>query len=371
MLTKAPKCKFSNRETFHKIFFRNILDSLDIYFASATLHPGIGSIENIGKIKMATKDLLDQPPSTPQPAEEPATQPLKLNEEGRIHLSSCLARVEAALSHNNLFPAERKIAEYIMENSDKATRFSVQELATTAKASEATIVRFCRALGYSGYKEFKLALAAEVRGSVPMTHSDVSEADDVMSITRKVFQSDLQAIADSLEVLSHSEMEKAVEALDKANRIELYGVGSSASTALDAYYRFLRLGLPVNIVNDPYMQAIVSSQLEAKQVAFAISHSGRTEEVIFALSKAKEHGATTICLTSNNRGEVLQYADIKLITASRESIFRSQAMAGRIAHLSVVDALYVNLAIRHYDQATDRVRIADEVIEEKRRRFNH
>ncbi len=295
----------------------------------------------------------------------------RLNSEGRIHLSSCLARIESALAHNNLFPAERKIAAYILANPQNVIPCSVQELATNAKASEATIVRFCRALGYTGYKEFKLALAAEVRGSVEIGHDDVAKGDDVMGITRKVFQSDLQAIADSLEVLDGAEMERAIAALDQASRIELYGVGSSASTALDAYYRFLRLGLPVNIVNDPYMQAIVSSQLGPGQVAFAISHSGRTEEVIFALSKAKEQGATTICLTSNNRGAVLQYADIKLTTAAREAIFRSQAMASRIAHLSVVDALYVNLAMRHYEQATNRVNNADLVVEEKRRRSNH
>jgi RpiR family transcriptional regulator, carbohydrate utilization regulator len=296
----------------------------------------------------------------------------KTNATHRIHLTSCQARVESAISHNNLFPAERKIAEYIIENPQKTTRFSVQELALEAKASEATIVRFCRALGYSGYKDFKLALASEVRASLLMDEQkEVCPADDVMDITRKVFHSDLQAIADSLEVLDPTEMERAVQALDNASRIELFGVGSSASTALDAYYHLLRLGLPVIIASDPYMQAIVSSQLVPGQVAFAISHSGRTEEVIFALSKAKERGATTIVLTGNNRGEILQFADIRLITATRETIFRSQAMASRIAQLSVVDAIYVNLAMRHYTPASAHLFNADQVLEEKRRRFKH
>lgn len=284
----------------------------------------------------------------------------------RIHLTSCLARVESALSHNTLFPAERKIAEYIFNNPRQAIGFSVRELAEAAQTSRATIVRFCRTLDYSGYKEFKLALATEIRGAFDLKQENLSSDDDIMAITRKVFQSDLQAIADSLEVLEGAEMERAVEALDQASRIELYGMGSSASTALDAYYRFLGLGLPVNLVSDPYMQAIVSSQLGPGQVAFAISHSGKTGEVIFALRKAKETGAITICLTSNNRAEIIQYADIKLITAARETSFRSQAMAGRIAHLSVVDALYVNLAMRHFDEARERIRKADEIIEEKR-----
>src|SRR5690349_408667 len=119
---------------------------------------------------------------------------------GRIHLTSCLARIESALSHNNLFPAEQKIAEYILANPNRAVGFSVQELAEGAQTSRATIVRFCRTLDYSGYKEFKLALAAEFRGTVNLKLENLSRDDDIMSITRKVFNSDLQAIADSLAV---------------------------------------------------------------------------------------------------------------------------------------------------------------------------
>lgn len=287
----------------------------------------------------------------------------------RIQVATCLAQVESALAHSNLFPVEQKIAHYILENPAQAVRLSVQELAEVAGASRATIVRFCQTLGYTGFKDFKLALASQLNHSVLLASEELNEGDDVMSITRKVFQSDLQAIADSLQVLDTAEMQRAVEALDNASRIEFYGLGSSASTALDAYYRFLRLGLPVNMVSDPYMQAIVSAQLKTGQVAFAISHSGRTEEVIFALRKSKEAGATTICLTSNQRGNVLQHADIKLITASRETAFRSQGMASRIAHLSVVDALYVNLAMRHFPIASRQVTNADDVVEEKRQ-FN-
>jgi RpiR family transcriptional regulator, carbohydrate utilization regulator len=290
-----------------------------------------------------------------------------LHPHSKIKLTSCLAQVETALAQGNLFPVEQKIARYILENPGKVVRLAVQELADETGASRATIVRFCQTLGYTGYRDFKLALAGQAPDTLALELTEISATDDVMSIARKVFQSDLQAIADSLQVLDATEMKRAVEVLDKATRIELYGLGSSASTTLDAYYRFLRLGLPVNIVSDPYMQAIVSAQLRPGQVAFAISHSGRTEEVIFALSKAKEVGATTICLTSNARGDVLQYADIRLVTAAREGAFRSQGMASRITHLSVVDALYVNLALRNREEAARLVLKSDEVVEERRR----
>ncbi len=284
---------------------------------------------------------------------------------GRIPLTSCIARIETALANNSLFPAERKIAEYVLKNPEEVTGFSVNELARVADASEATIVRFCRALAFGGYKDFKMALAAEAKGAVKITHEDVTRDDDVMSITRKVFQSDLQAIADSRETLDRGEMERAVDAIHKAKRVEFYGMGSSAPAAFDAYYRFLKIGLPVFYVLDPYMQAVSASQLEPGCVAFAISHTGRTDGVIFSLRKAQEAGATTIALTSNVRGPIAEYADIKLITSARETAFRNQAMASRIAHLSVIDALYVNVAIRRYSQATDQVRRTEEVINER------
>lgn len=284
----------------------------------------------------------------------------------RIQLTSCLARIETALLNNSLFPAERRVAEYVILHPSTVITFSVNELARAADASEATIVRFCRQLGFGGFREFKMALAVEAKGSVRIVHEDVSPNDDAMEITRKVFQSDLQAIADSLETLNSAEIERAVQALSIATKIEFYGSGSSAPAAVDAYYRFLKIGLPVQVVTDTYMQALSSTQLKAGQVAFAISHTGRSEASVFSLRKAKEAGAITVCLTSNLHGPILSYADIKLITAARESAFRNQAMASRIAHLSVIDALYVNIAMRRFDDSTERVRRADTVLDERR-----
>ncbi|NWJ47450.1 MAG: MurR/RpiR family transcriptional regulator [Chloroflexi bacterium] len=288
-------------------------------------------------------------------------------EADTIQLTSCIARIETALINNTLFPAERKVAEYIIGHPHEVTTYSVNELARVASASEATVVRFCRALAFTGYKDFKLALAAESSGAVSIIHEDISRNDDVMTITGKLFRSDLQAIADSLQTLDRQEMERAVDVLSSALKIEFYGNGSSAPAAIDAYYRFIRIGLPATVVTDSYMQAVSSTQLKKGEVAFAISHTGRTEEAMFALRKARENGATTICLTSNVRGPITEFSDIKLITTARETAFRNMAMASRIAHLSVIDALYVNLAMRRFDKAQEKVHQADNALNERRK----
>jgi RpiR family transcriptional regulator, carbohydrate utilization regulator len=147
-------------------------------------------------------------------------------------------------------------------------------------------------------------------------------------------------------VLDEQLLEQAVEALLSAARIEFYGIGPSMPIALDAYYRFLRIGLPVTVTTDAAMQAVSAANLPPNSVAFAISHSGRTRETFHALRCARSAGAFCILLSSHMHTPLSDYVDIALITASRETAFRTAALTSRIAHLSVIDALYVAVALR-------------------------
>jgi DNA-binding MurR/RpiR family transcriptional regulator len=178
---------------------------------------------------------------------------------------------------------------------------------------------------------------------------EIHAGDTPAQIARKVFQADMQAIAQTIELLDDRALNRAVNALDTARRIEVYGVGSSGPIAVDAYYRLLRIGLPVGVVTDSHMQAVSASLLRKGDAAFIISHTGRTRETLNAAEKARSASATVIALTSFQRSPITTIAHVVLVTASAETAFRVEAMASRIAHLSVVDALYVALATRRLD----------------------
>ncbi|HLZ55710.1 MAG TPA: MurR/RpiR family transcriptional regulator [Ktedonosporobacter sp.] len=258
-----------------------------------------------------------------------------------------LARLRAA--YGSLSEAEQKVAQWIIQHPEETVHQSVQMLAQRIHVSEATIVRCCRSLGYQGLRDLKLALASEKTSSLQILHEDIVPGDSVLTIAHKVLQSDIQAIADTLAVLDEQVLEKAVQALVHAARIEFYGIGSSLPVAMDAYYRFLRIGLPATVVTDPHMQAVSAALLPPGSVAFAVSHSGRSVETLNALKKARASGATCILLSSHANTPLSQYADIQLITAARETAFRVEAVTSRIAHLSVIDALYVAVAMRNFD----------------------
>lgn len=272
------------------------------------------------------------------------------------------ARLRAA--EHTLTETEQRVAQFIDKYPQEMIHLSVQSLAQRIQVSEATIVRCCRTLGYHGLRDLKLALAAQHATPLQRIHEDILPGDDASSVVRKVLQSDIQAIADTLAVLDDQLFARAVEVLSQARRIEFYGIGSSMPIVLDAYYRFARIGLPATVITDSAMQAVSASQLPPGSVAFAISHSGQTRETLSSMRWARERGATVILLSSHLGTPLCEFADIALITAARETAFRTASMTSRIAHLSVIDALYVALALRRPEAALAALERSAEVMAE-------
>lgn len=268
----------------------------------------------------------------------------------------------------SLPPSEAAVAREVLAQPEKAVRWSVDTLAERAGMSTTTVLRFCRSLGFSGFTDFKIALATELHEVRPKATGDIGADDTTEGIARKVFEADLEAIRETLAMLDARQLEAAAHALNAARRIEIYGIGSSAPIALDAYYRLLRIGMRVGIVIDSHMMAVSASLLTPGDVALVVSHTGRTTETLSAAEKANAVGAKVIALTSFFRTPLIDVSDIALVTATSETTFRVEAMSSRIAHLSVIDALYAVLATLRFDTAGGILERTGKVIEEKRLR---
>jgi RpiR family transcriptional regulator, carbohydrate utilization regulator len=241
--------------------------------------------------------------------------------------------------YTTLSEAEQRVARFIEERPADVIRLAVRALAEQVGVSEATVIRCCQSLGYAGLRDLKLALAVETATPLQLIHEAIQPGDSALVIAQKVLHADIQAIADTLAVLDHDALERTVTALTAARRIEFYGVGSSISVVMDAYYRFLRIGIPTAAVTDPYVQIVSAAQLSHDCVAFAISHSGRSVETLNALQTARRQGATCILLTSHANSPIGEHADIQLITADRDVTQHKESAARRIAQLSLIDAL--------------------------------
>jgi RpiR family carbohydrate utilization transcriptional regulator len=270
-----------------------------------------------------------------------------------------LARVR--VSYPNLSPAERQVADLFERAPDQAVRMPVVALAKEAGVSEATVIRFSRSLGYDGLRELKLELAGEALSAAETVHQAVKPSDDLSTLVTKVMQFDMQAIAEALAVIDISAMQLAVELLAGASRIQCYGAGSSTMVTQEAFYRFLRLGLPAAVETNWHMQATSAAHLPAGSVAFAVSRTGRTRQTLAALRWAKRSGAKTVVMTSYRGEPISELADVELIVAAPDDSIRPEAVATRIAHLAVIDALSVALAMRNPDKSKTALLIDEEI----------
>lgn len=258
------------------------------------------------------------------------------------------------LLYNEMGKAEKQIADWIFENPGKIISLSIVELAEQCKCSEATIVRFSKRLGLSGYQELKISLASESGGSAVSTH--ITAEDSAFEIYEKVCNDIYCSLEKTKKSLKADSLAKAAQALCSANKIVTFGLGNSASVALDASHKLLRAGLNAVAYSDNHMQMIAASHLSENDVVIAVSHSGSSKDIIEALQIAKSHGATTIAITNSGKSPILRHADIVLATSADETQYNILALNSRIAQLAIIDALYFYIVYNRSAEALESIK---------------
>jgi DNA-binding MurR/RpiR family transcriptional regulator len=250
----------------------------------------------------------------------------------------------------NLAPVERRVAQAVLDDPGGVAWRSISELARACGTSATSVVRFCRAIGLSGYPELRLALAGAVAhddatGRVATT-SDIDPNDDPATTVKKIAYADSTAVTDTASHLDVPTLVRVVDALADANRIDIYGVGASGFVAGDLQMKLQRIARPAFAWPDPHLAMTSAALRSAGDVAIGISHTGTTVDTIDALAEARSHGAATVAITNFPWSPLTEVADHVLLTAARETAFRSGATTSRIAQLTVVDCLFVTLAQR-------------------------
>uniref|UniRef100_A0A7C3ZAM0 MurR/RpiR family transcriptional regulator n=1 Tax=Desulfobacca acetoxidans TaxID=60893 RepID=A0A7C3ZAM0_9BACT len=262
----------------------------------------------------------------------------------------------------SLKAALRKVADVALARPELAIYASVNEVAAAAGVSEATVMRLCRLLGFRGFQDFKIALARELVTPLQRLHEEVAEGDDVATIVHKVFQANIAALQDTLKVLNLEAMAAAAQALQEARRILLVGVGTSGPIVTDAANKFFRLGLWVQAITDAHLMMMAAALLTPQDVLVAVSHSGSTRDTVETAKTARHAGARVICITNNSLSPLTKTADLVLVTASRETRFRQEAMASRLCQTSILDSLYTLIALARPEEALQNLAKIENVI---------
>lgn len=257
----------------------------------------------------------------------------------------------------SLAPAEQRVAQRIVDDPERVAASSITQLAKDCDTSEATVIRFCRTIDFTGYRELRLTLATEAgqargaRGGTREVTSDINPDDTLVTVVEKVAFTDARAVEETGTQLDVEELRTVIEAVSGARRIDIYGVGASAFVAADLQQKLHRIGLASFSWSDTHVMLTSAALLTSEDVAIAISHGGVTTDVVHALTQARQRQARTVAITNHPRSAIGTAADHVLTTAARETTFRSGATASRLAQLTVVDCLFVGVAQFRYSDS--------------------
>ena len=241
--------------------------------------------------------------------------------------------------------SEAKVASFVLDNANQVIRMRIVDLASQSGVSEPTVIRFCRAIGFDGFRSFKLQLAQHLSLGEVFTQFAVDDKDTIAYLRNKVFDStvgSLLTVRDELDVVA---LETAITTINQAKRVEFYGFGASGSVAADAQHKFFRLQVSTAAYTDPHIQHMSAISLGKDDVVVAISQSGQTQALLQSVRLAIEAGATVIGLAPQDTA-LSELCSISLYVNVEEDLQAIAPVSSRIAHLVVIDVLATGVA-RH------------------------
>ncbi|MGB0732471.1 MAG: MurR/RpiR family transcriptional regulator [Pontibacterium sp.] len=241
--------------------------------------------------------------------------------------------------------SEQKVADFVLAHPNDVIHMRIVDLASEANVSEPTVVRFCRALDYDGFQDFKLTLAQGVASNPNFEQFSLNRKDTVTEFKSKIFDSMIGNLINIREQLDPDSLEDAIHALAKAPRVEFYGFGASAPVCTDAEHKFHRLQVAASSYSDPHMQTISAVTLNTNDVVVAISQTGRTKDLLHAARLVTDSGATLITLCPGGT-PLAELATIPIHIDIEEDKDLSALMSSRVVHLIVIDVLAVGVAMR-------------------------
>lgn len=274
---------------------------------------------------------------------------------------NCLSLIRQR--YPSMSPVEKRIADCILADPEKAMNSTVVYIAAKAEVSEGSVINFATALGYKGFSQLKINLAQNV---FSYNIQDEIQKDDLpKQVMRKLIDRAVTAFESTYDTIG-SELDRAVDTLLGAKRIIVVGVGHSKTIAIDLAIRMMRIGLYAMSETDPLLAGIASSQLQENDVVVAISNSGRTREVLSVGESAHSVGAKVIGLTSHTDSPLARLSDVVLLSVSIEAQNYREPATARLVQLIIGDCLVDSLTHRMGNDAVMRLDKMVEIYEQHR-----
>jgi glucokinase len=280
--------------------------------------------------------------TTPNPAFFGVATILSEHLRGRSGANTLMERI-GHLQHE-LTPAEQRVATLVLEQPRLVLNEPIAGIARLAEVSQPTVIRFCRSLGFLGLADFKLKFASSLTGAIPVRHSQVRNSDSTHDLSAKVIDNTVSAILKFRDQLDVRSLDRAIELVSRAKRVEFYAMGNSRVVALDGQHKFFRFRIPTSSYGDSHLFTLAAELLKPGDVVIAISNSGRLPELLAAVDAARAAGADVIAISSSG-SPLAKKATVCLAVDHAEDSTTFLSMISRILQLLLIDIMSVGISI--------------------------
>lgn len=249
--------------------------------------------------------------------------------------------------YDDFFDAEKKIANYIINNKEKVIEMTIAELAVESGASEATVSRFCRKCNMNGFHHLKITLAKEIVESKEhgiRVSNDIDEYNIEQSL-QNILANKIEELKQTISMINESKFKEILDLLKRAKSVQLVAVGNTIPVALDGMYKFNQIGIPAVGSTIWETQIAYTYNLTSEDVVIAISNSGASKRLLTIIDAANENGATTISITNNEHSPIAIASKYHITTATREKLFLDEFYFSRVSASMVIEILYLFLAV--------------------------
>jgi RpiR family carbohydrate utilization transcriptional regulator len=239
--------------------------------------------------------------------------------------------------------SERLVADFVLKDPKSVVTMKTAEASLAIGISEPTLIRFCKALGFSGYQEFKINLSQQLAADDYFVMYEIEEDDSIHELCEKVFDTTISEILNVRSQIDQDILESAIEALANAQRVEVYAFGGSAPVAMDAQHKFFRLKISSSFISDPHIQLMSANSLSKNDVVLAISQSGTTSALIDSVKIVRKSGVKVVGIMPENT-PLANICDYPISINIGDNNRITKPHTSRIAYTAVIDVMTMGIA---------------------------
>lgn len=266
-----------------------------------------------------------------------------------------------------------RIADLVIAHPTTPAELTITELAERSGSSPASVTRFCRALGFGGYTQFRVAIATEL-GHASANHTwftdigaEFAPTDSPEKVLRTLLSTHVRSLEATRESIDLDAVGTAARAITTGHHVDIYGVGGSAGIAQEFQRRLHRIGISSHAWSDVHDGLASAALQDENSVAIGVSSTGQTNETVQMLSQAGAVGALTVAITHDSASWIADVADVSIVTAAPDGYLTPDDMSVKHSQIFVLDLLYLIIAQQMFEPATRRLAVTATAVSAHRR----